>query len=171
EERPYIAELYEHLADWLDEMARDLVAPEAVRAHTDRWFVEHILHTLAREHRSRARHLRSQEFDLGELSHEYRRLVSLVTVEITSFERKRYVNLSHAPNKAMNLNSYIGLMGRCFQEINRPNGLHLVECVAEEAMLLIPSADYLLTIDADSVVLPDYALRLVPVMERDPKIA
>jgi len=38
-------------------------------------------------------------------------------------------------------------------------------------MLLIPSADYLLTIDADSVVLPDYALRLVPVMERDPKIA
>ena len=30
---------------------------------------------------------------------------------VTSFERKRYRSLSHEPNKAMNLNSYIGLMG------------------------------------------------------------
>ena len=33
-------------------------------------------------------------------------------VEVTSFERKRFVNLSHEPNKAMNLNSYIALIGR-----------------------------------------------------------
>jgi cellulose synthase/poly-beta-1,6-N-acetylglucosamine synthase-like glycosyltransferase len=30
---------------------------------------------------------------------------------------------------------------------------------------------YLLTIDADSVVLPDYALRLIRIMQEDPKIA
>ena len=35
----------------------------------------------------------------------------LFTAEVTSFERKRYANLSHAPNKAMNLNSYIALIG------------------------------------------------------------
>ena len=37
----------------------------------------------------------------------YRRLVG-VPRRVTSFERKRYVSLSHEPNKAMNLNSYMG---------------------------------------------------------------
>jgi len=171
EERVHVAQLYGELAGWLDEMARDLASSEAVSAHTDRWFVEHIVRAPAREHRSRAQHLRSQEFELDELAHEYRRLVALVTVEITSFERKQYVNLSHAPNKAMNLNSYIGLMGRCFREVDQQDGLHLVEYAADEATLLVPSADYILTVDADSIVLPDYALRLIPVMERDPRIA
>ena len=35
--------------------------------------------------------------------------------ELTSFERKQYVSLSHEPNKAMNLNSYIGLMGGSYR--------------------------------------------------------
>ena len=46
----------------------------------------------------------------------YRRLVWTFTVRVTSFERKKYVSLSHEPNKAMNLNSYIGLMGGHFRE-------------------------------------------------------
>jgi DNA-directed RNA polymerase specialized sigma24 family protein len=88
-----------------------------------------------------------------------------------TFERKRFVNLSHAPNKAMNLNSYIGLVGRSYQEVQRDDGIHLEECALNEATFVAPPVDYLLTIDADSVVLPDYALRLVQIMEQDPSIA
>ena len=51
---------------------------------------------------------------------------------ITRFERKRYRNLSHAPSKAMNLNSYIGLLGRSFKEHVTADGCHLVECAAGE---------------------------------------
>ncbi len=40
----------------------------------------------------------------------------------TSFERKRYASLSHEPNKAMNLNSYIGLMGGRYREVETPVG-------------------------------------------------
>jgi hypothetical protein len=42
---------------------------------------------------------------------EYLRLVSRFQVSISFFERKRYINLSHESNKAMNLNSYISLLG------------------------------------------------------------
>ena len=45
---------------------------------------------------------------------------------VTSFERKRYVSLSHEPNKAMNLNSYIGLMGGSYHEIQTVGGTALV---------------------------------------------
>ena len=47
----------------------------------------------------------------------YRRLAWTFTAELSSFERKQYVSLSHEPNKAMNLNSYIGLMGGSYREI------------------------------------------------------
>ena len=39
-----------------------------------------------------------------------------------AFERKRYVSLSHEPNKAMNLNSYIGLIGGGYREVETPSG-------------------------------------------------
>ena len=42
----------------------------------------------------------------------YRRLAWTFRAELTWFERKLYASLSHEANKAMNLNSYIGLMGR-----------------------------------------------------------
>jgi len=48
------------------------------------------------------------------ITHEYRRLSSLCAVRISSFERKQFANLSHAASKAMNLNSYLGLIGRSF---------------------------------------------------------
>ena len=47
----------------------------------------------------------------------YRRLVWTFRADLSSFERKRYVSLSHEPNKAMNLNSYIGLMGGSYREV------------------------------------------------------
>jgi hypothetical protein len=58
----------------------------------------------------------------AEIRREYRRLVALFKVDVSSFERKGFGNLSHEPNKAMNLNTYIGLIGGSFSEKNDGNG-------------------------------------------------
>jgi len=125
----------------------------------------------AHAHRDRAAALRRQSLDADRIEREYRRLAALMRVEITSFERKQYANLSHEPNKAMNLNSYIGLIGRSLREFRSRGLLWLEDCATAEATLSIPEADYILTLDADSLVLSDYALRLVTVMESDPRMA
>src|SRR5439155_224299 len=98
------------------------------------------------------------------LLREYRRLAFLFRVEFTSFQRKRYVNLAHEPNKAMNLNAFIGLMGKHLEEVRRADGLHLEHCAENVATWSVPDADYLLTLDADSIITPDYAQRLVHYM-------
>ncbi|CAA9552102.1 MAG: cellulose synthase catalytic subunit-like protein [uncultured Thermomicrobiales bacterium] len=99
---------------------------------------------------------------------EYRRLSTLFRVELTTFERKRYVNLSDEPNKAMNLNSYIGLLGKAVEEVRRGDQFHLEvrEPGHRDGEKVIPDATYVLTLDADSLLMPDYALRMVDVMER-----
>ena len=56
----------------------------------------------------------------------YRRLVWTFSAQVSSFERKKYVSLSHEPNKAMNLNSYMGLMGGTYHEIQTAGGTALV---------------------------------------------
>ena len=96
---------------------------------------------------------------------EYRRLAGLFNAEFSSFERKRFVNLSHAANKAMNLNSYLGLMGRSWRVSYRGNDAYLEPSAEGEADLSFPDAKYVLTLDADSMLLNDYVLRLVDVME------
>lgn len=50
--------------------------------------------------------------DSYRIEKEFNRLVSLFNVNFSTFEGKKYVNLSHLPNKAMNLNSYIYLLGK-----------------------------------------------------------
>ena len=97
---------------------------------------------------------------------EYNRLVNLFSVNFNSFERKRYVNLSHEPNKAMNINSYLGLMGKGFKNIKIGKHLHLVEVDFSEAEILVPDSDYVITLDADSLLLTDYALRLTHFLEQ-----
>jgi cellulose synthase (UDP-forming) len=167
-----LARSYEDLAAWLDAWAGRIAASSTPStAHTDRLFIDRILRQPAADHRARAAHLRSASFDPQQAVREHHRLAALLTVEIESFERKRYTNLSHQPNKAMNLNSYIGLIGGCYYEVTHDDGLHLVECAIATATVRVPHADYLLTIDADSIVLPDYALRLVRIMEASPAIA
>jgi cellulose synthase (UDP-forming) len=98
------------------------------------------------------------------MEREYNRLVGLFSVHLTSFERKRYLNLSHEPNKAMNLNSYLGLMGKHFKEVPVDGGLLLEE--VEEGGFSVLWADYVITLDADSLLLTDYAQRLVHLMEQ-----
>lgn len=159
-----VSGLYEAAAGWVEAEA----ARVAGNTPGDVLLRDQVLLALAREHRSRA-HLimaraRSDELGEAQLLHEYRRLACLFRVEFASFERKRYVNLAHEPNKAMNLNAYIGLMGGHFREVQRSDGLHLAPCAENIATRSVPDADYLITLDADSMLVPDYALRLVHYM-------
>ena len=66
----------------------------------------------------------------------------------------------------MNLNSYIGLMGGSYQESRHADRPRLVPCPPRSADLVVPDPDYVLTLDADSVLLPEYCLRLVHLMEQ-----
>ncbi|MBW3558028.1 MAG: glycosyl transferase [Actinobacteria bacterium] len=155
-------------AEWFD----DLATTVGIDDHTDAVFVEQVLRTPARDLGALARRLDAvarggfEAPSEAELRRHYRRLLALFDVQCSAFERKRFVNLSHAPNKAMNLNSYIGLMGRRWRETPAADGLHLCPVEDGPADVVAPAATYLITLDADSLLLPDYALRLVEVMER-----
>jgi cellulose synthase (UDP-forming) len=97
----------------------------------------------------------------------YRRLAWTFRAEISSFERKQYPSLSQEPNKAMNLNSYIGLMGGRYCEHSTSRGPMLVLANgAATCDLDVPETDYVLTLDADSILLPEYCLRLVYLLEQ-----
>jgi cellulose synthase/poly-beta-1,6-N-acetylglucosamine synthase-like glycosyltransferase len=100
------------------------------------------------------------------LEHLYRRLAWTFQAEFTSFERKQYVSLSHEPNKAMNLNSYLGLMGGRWAEHVDSRGRALHPAGSGSARLTVPDSDYVLTLDADSVLLPEYCLRLIHLLEQ-----
>jgi cellulose synthase (UDP-forming) len=162
-----LGRLYLEAAQFIERIASD-VEP---RDHTDQLFVEKVLLAAAKAHRQHSLDLLhcartgAAQPSLAELGREYRRLAALFAVELSSFERKTFANLSRASNKAMNLNSYIELMGGHFRTILYPDGLHLERCERERAKISIPAADYLVTLDADSLLLSDYALRLVHVME------
>jgi hypothetical protein len=107
------------------------------------------------------------ELDPQQVENAHRRLAKRFRVEITSFERKGYANLSHAPNKAMNLNAFLSLMGRRLVQEQRADGVHLVDAPeGEDAEVVVPDADYVITLDADSILLPEYAQRLIELAER-----
>jgi cellulose synthase/poly-beta-1,6-N-acetylglucosamine synthase-like glycosyltransferase len=164
--------LHEGLAEWFEARAAEFERIKSQQfAHADKFFVEYILRARAREQRKRAHDIRECGADLPRIAHEYRRLAALLRVEISGFERKVYVNLSHAPNKAMNLNTYLGLIGKCWRSERSADGVMLVECAPDAAELAVPATDCVLTLDADSVLLSDYALRLVHAMMSGERIA
>ena len=70
------------------------------------------------------------------------------------------------PNKAMNLNSYIGLMGGSYRDTRDRRRPRAGARPARQGDLEVPDPDYVLTLDADSVLLPEYCLRLVHLMEQ-----
>ncbi|MDY7087990.1 MAG: EAL domain-containing protein [Actinomycetota bacterium] len=162
-----LAEEYRYASGWLF----DLGARQEIVDHTDTFFVEHIVNPLATElgQIANALHKGADEqvaLPIARMNQFYRRLLAIFDVQMSSFERKKYVSLSHEPNKAMNLNSYIGLMGGAYQEVRTPLGTALVTAGPNRADLVVPNPDYVLTLDADSVLLPEYALRLVHLLEQ-----
>lgn len=169
QEHQTLAGLYDQAAQWLETEAHSHAQgqPFDALAGDVRFFIETILLQPAALHRQQADGLRNGAM-LGniELARHYMRLAGLFTVEFSSFERKRYVNLSHDSNKAMNLNSYIMLIGRSWREVETPQGLELQECGSDEASFTIPAAAYVNTIDADSLMTHDYIARLVYFLEQ-----
>ncbi|MFO1027629.1 MAG: glycosyltransferase family 2 protein [Acetobacteraceae bacterium] len=167
-----LALLYEACADTTERFGDPFrLSHSAAFGHADALFLARVIDVPAAQHRARAASLREAVVDLDVLMAEYDRLASLFSVEITCFERKAFANLSHQANKAMNLNSYIGLMGGHFRREAAPDGTCLVPCSAQEAELSVPEADYVLTLDADSMILNDYILRLANAMQQDKRLA
>src|SRR5512139_2068964 len=156
--------LWQHAADWFASRATE----HDMSDHAERLFVEQVLR--AREITCQQRAQQLAEWleggaALSVLENEFRKLVALFECQLSSFERKRYVNLSHEPNKAMNLNSYIHLTGKHYREHFTEHGWWLDEVEPARATLSVPAARYFVTLDADSILLPEYALRLIQIME------
>jgi hypothetical protein len=68
----------------------------------------------------------------------------------------------------MNLNSYMGLMGGSFIDERTSAGRILIPCHPDdpEATLHVPNPEFVLNLDADSVLLPEYCLRLVHLFDQ-----
>jgi cellulose synthase/poly-beta-1,6-N-acetylglucosamine synthase-like glycosyltransferase len=164
-----LAGQYEWAADWL----RSLGADYEVSDHNERFFADHVLGQLSSDLALTGRALRAaakddpEKLTVARLHQLHRRLAWTFRAELSAFHRKAYASLSPEPNKAMNLNSYIGLMGGSYREVETPAGRFLMAAGEEEPDLVVPDPDYVLTIDADSVILPEYCLRLVHLLERE----
>jgi cellulose synthase/poly-beta-1,6-N-acetylglucosamine synthase-like glycosyltransferase len=156
-----LARQYRNAAAWFSRISRNYPSTD----HGDALLVEKVFRYYAHAHEVKARSL--LENALGEshseqrILRQYRRLTSLFRVRLSSFERKKFVNLSREANKAMNLNSYIGLIGRSFRQVLRSDGLHLEPAAGPAAELTVPDTDFLITLDADSLLTPDYGIRLI----------
>jgi cellulose synthase/poly-beta-1,6-N-acetylglucosamine synthase-like glycosyltransferase len=159
------ADLCRDAATWFEEQE----AGYPIADHADELFVELTFGRPAREYREKAERWSQEPARPGwpqaqDLLEECSRVAARFRLDMTSFERKRFVNLSHEPNKAMNLNSYIALLGRNWQVVNAGAELFLEPAGPEGGDLSVPDADYVLMLDADSVISPEYTLRLSHVL-------
>jgi cellulose synthase (UDP-forming) len=163
-ERASVADLLLTAIEWFEFQAEHYT----IRDHTDTAFVELTFQKRAKNLRERRNKLLASPINDALIEQEYCRMEWMFKVEISSFERKRYCNLSHAPNKAMNLNSYIGLMGKQLKQVVEGEELFLypAKCV-EDADLVVPPSRYVAMLDADSVLTYDYAMRLLYEMEKE----
>ncbi len=155
-----LADHYAWAANWLDSFAKK----EVIEDHVDIFFTEQVLGELAKELRLMGEALAASARDGAVLPSDrihqlYRRLAWTFSGEIEVFERKKFASLSHEANKAMNLNAYIGLMGGVYRQEETPDGPVLI--ADKNGKIAVPDSEFLLTLDADSILLRDYCLRLV----------
>lgn len=163
-----LATLHDDAAHWLERMATRMRRED----HADAFLADEVLLGLARSLREAESTLRSALLS-GDLPSGRRllqlhnRLLRIFSADLTVFERKAYASLSHEANKAMNLNSYLSLMGEAWTKRHHGVGTVLVPAPpGGGADLVVPDADYVLTLDADSMLLPEYCLRLVHHLEQ-----
>jgi cellulose synthase (UDP-forming) len=165
EENPIskIAEQYIWSAQWLEKIAEQ----EVIEDHVDVFFAEQVFKGLAIDLRQAGEELfiaqqEGTQLSKARLEQLCNRLIWIFGAKLDLFERKRYLSLSHEPNKAMNLNSYIGLMGGQYKKEQTPEGILLMPVKnKKDANLIIEDSDFILTLDADSILLPEYCSRLV----------
>ncbi len=168
---PPLIAAYEAAAVWLEDMAE----AETVEDHVDEFFVDLVVMGLARELRLTMYALDAalvqEQCPEPERARElYVRLLRIFSTRLETFERKAYASLSHEANKAMNLNAYISLMGRRWRKEHVATGTVLRPLADGEAadgqeVLDVQDSTYLLTLDADSLLLRDYCVRLVYLLE------
>ncbi|NME62682.1 glycosyltransferase family 2 protein [Bifidobacterium thermophilum] len=162
------ADDYRAAVRWLDAKADYW----PIEDHTDEFFCDQVLRGLARD-------LRQTEDALNDavnlhdpvpaerIVQLYNRLVWIFTVKGWSFERKQYISLSQEGNKAMNLNSFIGLMGHRVKREETADGVVLRDVRPGEVPdFVMRDSEYVLTLDADSMLLRDYCIRLVYQLEQ-----
>ncbi|MBP9727865.1 MAG: glycosyltransferase family 2 protein [Candidatus Moranbacteria bacterium] len=163
-----IATHYLWAAKWLQKLAEK----EVIEDHVDEFFADQVLRELAGDfsligEALLVSHKEGVSLPTRRVSQLYCRLSWTFRAKIQVFERKRYISLSHEPNKAMNLNSYIGLMGGVYRQEKTPDGIALIPTKNhDEAIMIIPDSDFVLTLDADSILLREYCLRLVYLLEQ-----
>lgn len=159
---------YKWAANWLSNLADK----EEMDDHVDIFFADQVLRALANDLGRVAEALEVSAKDGAQLSRVrmqelYRRLIWTFKGQFEVFERKKYASLSHEANKAMNLNAYIGLMGGTYKKVEVPSGIALMPTKKRhQENLVIPDSEYVLTLDADSILLRDYCLRLVYFLEQ-----
>ena len=157
-----IAEQYKWSAEWSEEAAKQ----EVIEDHVDVFFAEQVLEGLATDLRNAGEELLESHkdgihFSKDRLEQLCNRLIWIFGVKMDLFERKRYISLSHELNK-IRPNSYIGLMGAQYKKEETPEGTLLLPVEKkEDADLAIQDTDFILTLDADSILLQDYCSRLV----------
>lgn len=163
-----LADNYVWAADWLNAQAHK----EEIDDHVDVFFTEQVLLALAKELQLVGEALKASCEEGAKLTTErvhqlHRRLAWIFDAELTIFERKKFASLSHEANKAMNLNAYIGLMGGTYREEQTPDGPILIPSTRRRrGDIHIPDSEFLLTLDADSILLREYCLRLVYLLEQ-----
>ncbi len=166
-----IAECFKWTAEWFELQSK----LTSIDSHTDAWFVEHILAQPAHVCREQATHWLLRRTSISGVQSEalhqdidaaYTQLAARFNVEFDVFERKQYCNLSHEPNKAMNLNSFLGLMGKRVKPVLYRDGVYLDEISTSTGGRVIPDTPYVITLDADSVLQSHYASTLVRWMEQ-----
>ena len=162
------AEDYRYAAAWLERKADAWV----IEDHTDDFFRDQVLLALARDLRLTEQALNEatmlqQQIKPERIVQLYNRLVWIFTVKGWSFERKQYASTSTEGNKAMNLNSFIGLMGHRIKREETADGVFLRDArEGESPDFVMRDSEYVLTLDADSMLLRDYCLRLVYQLEQ-----
>lgn len=157
-----LAQNYKYASDWL----YDFSVKETLYDHVDHFFVNQILRKLSSEMDSISKALLLSQKENAQVSIEkmtslYNRLIWTFEFHLSSFQRKEFQNLSKESNKAMNLNTYISLMGSSYNIETSDSGKRLIPTNQKNAGLVINDSDFLLTLDADSMLLREYCLRLV----------
>lgn len=166
-----VAALYEDIAQWFSKTSLSYKTSD----HTDTLFREKVLDEPARFYHKKAISLKrisqkkylSEQFDSDYVSKELNFIRSLFDVEITVFQRKKYANVSHDPNKAMNLNTYLSLMGGSYSLVKTSDTLKLTPYQGSQGYenISFPESDYVITLDADSILDHQYAPKLIYKME------
>lgn len=137
------SEIFMVAADRMDQLGKDFSEGSSNSSHTDHLFVQKVISTPAAALRARAEVLRDKGGSSPQLDRDMACIRALFDVNISFFERKKYRHLSHQPNKAMNLNSYISLIGSSFFEKSFDDGtFDLLACSPDHANFRVPAAKF-----------------------------